>query len=67
MLLILLAPSSLVAQLVKNLPTMREELSSVPELGRSPGEGNIYPLQYSGLENSTECIKSLGSQRVGHD
>ena len=67
MLLILLAPSSLVAQLVKNLPTMREELSSVPELGRSPGEGNIYPLQYSGLENSTDCIKSLGSQRVGHD
>ena len=67
MLLILLAPSSLVAQLVKNLPTMWEELSSVPELGRSPGEGNIYPLQYSGLENSTDCIKSLGSQRVGHD
>ena len=62
MLLILLAPSSLVAQLVKNLPTMWEELSSVPELGRSPGEGNIYPLQYSGLENSTDCIKSLGSQ-----
>ena len=25
-------------------------------LGRSPGEGNSYPLQYSGLENSTDCI-----------
>ena len=25
-------------------------------LGRSPGEGKVYPLQNSGLENSTECI-----------
>ena len=23
----------------------------IPELGRSPGGGNSYPLQYSGLEN----------------
>ena len=29
-------------------------LSSIPGLGRSPGEGNSYPLQYSGLENSTD-------------
>ena len=28
------------------------ELSSIPGLGRSPGEGKGYPLQYSGLENS---------------
>ena len=27
---------------------------SVPGLGRSPGEGKGYPLQYSGLENSTD-------------
>ena len=27
------------------------DLGSVPELGRSPGEGNGYPLQYSCLEN----------------
>ena len=27
---------------------------SVPELGRSPGEGNGYPLQYSCLENSMD-------------
>ena len=27
---------------------------SIPGLGRSPGEGNGYPLQYSGLENSTD-------------
>ena len=25
-------------------------------LGRCPGEGNGYPLQYSGLENSMDCI-----------
>ena len=30
--------------------------SSVPESGRSPGEGKDYPLQYSGLENSKNCI-----------
>ena len=29
---------------------------SIPGLGRSPGEGNGYPLQYSGLENSLDCI-----------
>ena len=28
------------------------ELGSIPGLGRSPGEGKGYPLQYSGLENS---------------
>ena len=27
------------------------DLGSIPGLGRSPGEGNVYPLQYSGLEN----------------
>ena len=27
-----------------------------PGLGRSPGEGKGYPLQYSGLENSMDCI-----------
>ena len=32
------------------------DLSSIPGLGRCPGEGKDYPLQYSGLENSTDCI-----------
>jgi len=32
------------------------DLGSVPVLGRSPGEGNSYPLQYSDLENSMDCI-----------
>ena len=31
-------------------------LRSIPGLGRSPGEGKGYPLQYSGLENSIDCI-----------
>ena len=34
----------------------REDLGSVPGLGRSPGEGKGYPLQYSGLKNSMDCI-----------
>ena len=32
------------------------DLSSIPGSGRSPGEGKGYPLQYSGLENSMDCI-----------
>ena len=33
------------------------DLGSIPELGRSPGKGNCYPLlKYSGLENSMYCI-----------
>ena len=31
-------------------------LGSIPGLGRSPGEGKGYPLQYSDLENSMDCI-----------
>ena len=32
------------------------DLGLIPGLGRSPGEGKSYPLQYSGLENSIDCI-----------
>ena len=32
------------------------DLSLIPGLGRSPGERKGYPLQYSGLENSMDCI-----------
>ena len=32
------------------------DLGSIPGLGRSPGEGKGYPLQYSGLENSMDCV-----------
>ena len=37
------------------------DLGLILGLGRSPGEGKDYPLQYSGLENS------VGLQRVGHN
>ena len=33
-----------------------KDLGLIPGLGRSPGEGKGYPLQYSGLENSLDCI-----------
>ena len=32
------------------------DLGSIPGLGRSPGEGKGYPLQYSCLENLMDCI-----------
>ena len=32
------------------------DLGSVPGLGRFPGEGKGYLLQYSGLENSMDCV-----------
>ena len=43
--------ASLVAQMVKNLPANAVDMGLIPGLGRSPGEGNGYPLQYSWLEN----------------
>ena len=43
--------TSLVPQMVKNLPAMLGDLGLIPGLGRSPGEGNGNPLQYSCLEN----------------
>ena len=32
------------------------DLGSIPGLERTPGEGKVYPLQYSGLENSMNCM-----------
>ena len=32
------------------------DLGLIPGLGKFPGEGKSYPLQYSGLENSMDCI-----------
>ena len=32
------------------------DLGSIPGLGIPSGEGKGYPLQYSGLENSMDCI-----------
>ena len=36
--------------------TFAGDLGSIPGLARSPGEGKGCPLQYSGLENSMDCI-----------
>ena len=41
------------------------DLGSIHGLGRSPGEGKGYPLQYSGLENSMDCIVHGVAKRVG--
>ena len=37
--------------MVKNLPAMAGDVGSIPELGRSPGEGNCNSFQYSCLGN----------------
>ena len=42
------------------------DLGLIPGLGRFPGEGKGYPLQYSSLENSMDCIVH-GVARVRHD
>ena len=39
---------------VKNPPVNAGDMSSIPGLGRSPGVGNVNPLQYSCLENSMD-------------
>ena len=39
---------------VKNLPAKAGDAGSIPGSGRSPGEGNGNPLQYSCLENPRE-------------
>ena len=45
--------ASLVAQMVKHLRTM-QETGFDPWVGKSPGEGNDNPLQYSSLENAMD-------------
>ena len=40
--------------MVKNTLCNAGDLGLIPGLGRSPGEGNCYPLQYAGLENSMD-------------
>ena len=38
------------------------DLALIPGLGRSPGEGKGYPLQYSGLENSVHGVTKSWTQ-----
>ena len=58
---------------VKNPPAKEGDTgdtSSIPESGRSPGEGNGYPLQYSCLENSMDrprgCKELDMTERLKH-
>ena len=65
--------------MVKNLPANIQNAGLIPESGRSPGEGNVYPPQFSCLENSMDrgawwamvqgVTKSQTRlrQRVGHN
>ena len=56
---------------VKNLPANVGDSGSIPGSGRSPGEGNGNPLQYSWWKipwtEEPGWLQSMGSQRVGHD
>ena len=52
------------AQMVKKSACNAGDPGLISGLGRSPGEGNGNPLQYSCLGNPLE---SMGSQGVGHD
>ena len=57
------------AQLVKSLPASAgdtRDMGVIPGLGRSPGEGNGYPLQYSCLENSMDRGAWVGYSPWGH-
>ena len=58
-------------QLLKNPPANVRDADSILESGRSLGEGNGNPLQYSCLENPVDRkpggLRSMGSQRVRHD
>ena len=40
-----------VGSVVKTPPAQAGDMGLIPGLGRSPGEGNVNPLQYSCLEN----------------
>ena len=51
LLVYMMSLSSQVALVLKNPPAEAGDKSSVPGLGRSPGEGNDNPLQCSSLEN----------------
>ena len=56
---------------VKNLPANAGDMGSIPGSGRSPGEGNGNPVQYSSLRKSHGQSSlvgySPGSHRVRHD
>ena len=57
---------------VKNSPTNAGDMGSIPGSGKSPGEGNGNPLQYSCLENpmdrgAWQATIDGGHKRAGPD
>ena len=52
--------------MVKKLPEMQETKSLIPGMGRSPGEGNSNPLQYSCLEDPHGQRRLVGYSPCGH-
>ena len=50
----------------KESPCNAGDLDSIPGLGRSPGEGNNYPRQYSYLENSMDRGAMASYSPWGH-
>ena len=50
--------SSLVAQMVKNLPANAGDIGSIPGSGSSPGEGIDYPFQYSWASLVAQLVKN---------
>ena len=48
----------------KELACNAGDLGSIPGLGRPRGEGTGYLLQYSGLENSVDCIVHGGHKEL---
>ena len=54
------------AQMVKNPPANAGDVRSIPGLGRSPGEGNTNPLQYSCLVNPHRQSSMVGYSPWGH-
>ena len=50
----------------KESPCNAGDLGLNPGLGRSPEEGKGYPLQYSGLENSMDCIVRGVAKRLSY-
>ena len=72
--IIIIIGASSVAQLVKNPSANARDArdkSSIPGWGRSPGEGNGNPLQYSCLENFLDRggwqATAHGGRRIRHD
>ena len=62
-----LTPLILIISKKRIIKPISGDSSSIPGSGRSPGEGNGNPHQYSSLENSikeTDGLQSMGSQRV---